>query len=219
MRHEAFEAATTVAPTAAALFPGPLKNAGPIAVFRRSLDPVIAEAIDELLVELLPTVRVEGDWAIVDAALAAGLADLRRWQPWLEGWLRDDIAFLGRLFSELTGATSLAVRLEAVDDDACSRFHADNLSYRLVTTYRGAGTEWVSPRDAHLVQDGKLSDPSACRRLERGWVGALRGAKGATPDVPAVLHRSPPVRSPDAVRLFLAIDNTEDWPTARPAPV
>lgn len=218
MRHEAVRADPISCPLQDAPLSS-LERAGPISIFQRSLDHVIAEAIDELPAALLPSIRIDGDLAAIDRALRSALTDLRQWQSWLEAWLREDIAFLARLFTELTGAASLAVRLEPVSDDACSRFHADNMTHRLVTTYRGPGTEWVSPRDAHLVQDGILTEVSARRQLERGWVGVLRGAKRASPDAPALLHRSPPLRKPDEIRLFLAIDDARDWPGGQPGAV
>ncbi|MEW5420825.1 DUF1826 domain-containing protein [Amorphus sp. 3PC139-8] len=218
MRHEAFRSSAIPGPSGPDRITNSLDKAGPIAVFGRALDPVIARAIDDLPLDLFPSLRTEGDVAEIDTALRSALADLRRLQSWLEVWLRDDIAFLARLYSELTGASTLALRLEPVTDDACRRFHADNVTYRLITTYRGPGTEWVSPRDAYLVEDGELSDVSARRQLQRGWVGVLRGTKSAGSDAPALLHRSPPVRSREAARLFLAIDDARDWPGGQPKP-
>ncbi|WP_083923394.1 DUF1826 domain-containing protein [Amorphus coralli] len=211
MRPETFPSRSTPKPPVAGPLANTLDRSGPITLLARTLDPVIARAIDEVPSEILPEMRADGDLEAIDAALRQGLADLRRWQPWLEAWLRDDVSFLARLFTELTDAPVLALRMEVIDDDACRRFHTDRVTHRLVTTYRGDGTQWVSPRDSHLVVDGRLEDDSACRRLERGAVGILRGSRNASPDAPAVLHRSPPVRGTDAVRLFLAIDDMRDW--------
>jgi len=84
-------------------------------------------ALDAVPAASLPQLRVIGNVGLifrsVDAALrAAGFAP-----PWLSDWLSDDIVFLARLFQNRVGGRRLLVRLEAVDDNACRRFHVDNV--------------------------------------------------------------------------------------------
>ncbi|MBE7220146.1 MAG: DUF1826 domain-containing protein, partial [Caulobacteraceae bacterium] len=89
-------------------------------------------------------------------------------------------------------------------DDMCRAFHVDNVTFRLVTTYRGPGTQWLAPRHLHEARDGEPLGPDAVREMPRGTVAILRGGRGATPERPGLLHRSPPIAG--TTRLFLAVD-------------
>ena len=98
-----------------------------------------------------------------------------------------DLGLLARIFAVATGHEAFSLRLETVRDDGCTRFHVDNVAMRMVTTYSGAGTQWVPDPDA-------LSDQTRYRRpvhaINTGDVALFRGKKldGAT-----VPHRSPKV--------------------------
>lgn len=183
----------------------PGRQPGPIGILQRTLDAEVARALEDVPSSRLPQARLTGWLGEIHDEVRDATLTMRRHEPWLAGWLVEDIGFLMRLFAEITGAVSLALRLEAVRGDACCRFHADNVVFRLVTTYRGPGTEWVSPRDARLVSDGHLLEPAALRRLEPGWVAIMRGRK-AGGNTPPLLHRSPPLGKNQPARLFLAID-------------
>jgi hypothetical protein len=172
----------------------------------RVLDPSIAAALDEVPAASLPNLRLEGDLDAVQPALAEELGNVGFGPPWLRSWLTDDVSFLARLFQDLTGERHLQVRVEAVDDDACTRFHADNVRFRLVSTYRGPGTQWVVPNALALHQPDEDPPSYAIRQLGRGEVAIMRGRRAETPDCPSLLHRSPPIAGTGIVRLFLAID-------------
>ena len=63
----------------------------------------------------------------------------------------------------------------------------------------------AGPRPEHAVlPDGEA--PDSIRRMDRGWIAVMRGGKAATPDVPALPHRSPPIAGTGETRLFVAID-------------
>lgn len=178
----------------------------PITLVSRRLEPFVADLLDATDPAALPSVRLAGSPVEIRDALAEPTRQLAGDAPALAEWLLDDIVFLMRFYREATGALRLSLRLEKIEDDACCRFHADNVAFRLVTTYRGPGTEWVSPRDAGAVVDGQPQHPQVVRRLERGEIALLRGLKAAQKGVPPVLHRSPPITDSGTVRLFLAIN-------------
>lgn len=124
--------------------------------------------------------------------------------------LLDDVAYGIEVLAELTGATTLGVRLAQLRAPMCPGFHVDRVTLRLVCSYAGPGSEWV---DAGAVAPGALAGPrippAAIRRDARiescspldvvlfkgsAWPGnALRGA----------VHRSPPASER---RLLLTID-------------
>lgn len=130
--------------------------------------------------------------SVNDPIARAGVASLAR-----------DAKELAHLFAQLSGCSSVRLRLDWVAEQRCPRVHADRVSTRLLCTYRGAGTEWIS-------NDVTLSSPHAepCKdmlnRLGTGDVAIMKGSLdgGASP----LRHRSPPLNDPDEWRLLLSFD-------------
>ncbi|PWB92986.1 DUF1826 domain-containing protein [Methylosinus sporium] len=171
-----------------------------ICLLPRELEPRIAAALDTMRFAQPLRMRVTGAEETLPRALAAALAEAG-FEAWLAQWLTSDVMRLARLYREATRASEIRVRLETIEDDACRLFHVDFVRFRLVTTYRGPGTQWIAP--------GPKADPveeNSIRRLERGWVAIMRGEKAASADLRALPHRSPPIAGTGIERLFLAID-------------
>ena len=140
----------------------------------------------------------------------AALGWLRPAGPSQPGF-RPDVQDLAYLYVGATAATQVAVKLATDTDDDSSRFHIAGVDYRLITTYRGPGTEWVPPRALARSAPGRPLPPDAVRQLERGAVAILKGRRGATTEAPGLLHRSP--CSADTPRLILSIDGGEGTKT------
>lgn len=103
-----------------------------------------------------------------------------------------DAAALAARLAGIAGAFRLRLRLERIATDACTRFHADYVTLRLLTTYAGPGTEW------------RRAPEGPVRRMPAGSVAILKGRLLLEP--PPVLHRSPPVEAQGQTRLVLAVD-------------
>ena len=58
-----------------------------------------------------------------------------------------DISRLVDIFCCLFDQKQVGLRLTALDNAMCPRFHVDQVQCRLVTTYHGVGTEWILNRD------------------------------------------------------------------------
>lgn len=174
-----------------------------LAVWRRPPPEPLVRLLDPLPPEALPHLRLEDvPVARADNALAAALPTRSRsLAP-----LLDDVARLAELYGRVTGRNSLRLRLERVTDDACRRFHADNIRLRLLCTYRGPGTEWLPADLAHPMPDGGIAEPvpAAIRRLGRFEVGLLKGI--AWTGSQSCLHRSPPIAGTGTARLVLCLD-------------
>lgn len=181
-------------------------DTGPIVIMRQPLEPFVLTALDAVPTDILPQLRLTGRLQELRESLIRGFVRCGLQPDWLADWLVGNVIFQARLFSELTHAETLQLRLEKVDDDGCCRFHTDNVRHRLVCTYRGPGTEWIEPKLLTSVGDGTPVDPASVRQLERGAIALMRGSKGATPDRPGLLHRSPPIEGTGIVRLLLAVD-------------
>jgi hypothetical protein len=67
--------------------------------------------------------------------------------------LIDDVASLVTMFCDLLGVRRAGLRLATLRQAMCPRFHVDRVPARLITTYRGIGTEWLPQ---HSVDRSKL---------------------------------------------------------------
>lgn len=163
----------------------------------------MALGIDSLADQSLPNFRLEGPVAMVMEWLGtlSRTSDLAPSQRWIVA----DIAAQARHFSDRTGSTHVALKLEIIRDNACRKLHHDYVAHRLVCTYRGPGTQWL-PR-SHEAELGNERDivPDAWLQAVPRFAAALfsgRLAVGAKP----VLHRSPPIVGTGAIRLVLTIN-------------
>lgn len=113
-------------------------------------------------------------------------------------WLIEDIAALADTFAAVMAAPYLRLRLSPVDTNACSRFHIDALTARLICTYRGTGTQYG------ISVDG--GQPDRIITVATGTPIVLRGTNW--PEIPAsdLLHRSPPIEGTGETRLVLVLD-------------
>ncbi|WP_152618489.1 DUF1826 domain-containing protein [Leisingera sp. ANG-Vp] len=114
--------------------------------------------------------------------------------------LAGDIAALGYLMSEIMETPLLHVRLEAVSTNACRRFHVDNMTARMLCTYRGAGTQ--------LTQPGTEAAPLS---VSQGSAVLLRGRCWPGEEQTVLLHRSPPIEGTGETRLLAVIDPAFDY--------
>ena len=155
--------------------------------------PLSEDDIALLLAKAPFALRVEGE---LDE-LAEQLAEL-------PDTLVADILALAKRFAELTGQltgnSSLRVRLEGVTTNACKKVHADYTDIRLITTYAGPGTDYTPHGDPGCCL---VRVPTGAVALFKGRLfGALISEEGHEP----CFHRSPPIESSGEARLVLVID-------------
>ena len=148
-----------------------LENAGLVAPFS---DVRFGGGLDTVLAQI-PS-------AIASCGLPSGLTKR----------LRLDAVTTIRRFEAFYPGTAFDVRVEYVEDNACRRYHQDNTDWRLITTYKGPGTDWI------------LVDGSASGQLATGHVGLLRGTRADRP--PRLLHRSPQIEATQETRVIMVID-------------
>ena len=180
-----------------------------LAVLKREV-PSCPESIRELLGHLRSSAQTAFDRGMdlemIPALLDEDL-DLKAEDSF---HLYSDIAELAHNFMELTGALRIGVRLERVETDNCRLFHVDHVEARLVTTYSGAGTEWLRNVDVKRSGLGQgdndlVMKPGArIQAMKAGWVGIMKGERknhGA-----GLVHRSPPIELAGLNRILLPID-------------
>ncbi|HEU4408123.1 MAG TPA: DUF1826 domain-containing protein [Polyangiaceae bacterium] len=183
------------------------------AVWRRPLAPALAAGLSPLL----KRVGVAFDGAVsarhpeVDRLVAALPPSPSR------AALADDVRDLIARFAAVSGAARPHAHLEAVDDDGCRKFHVDYVGLRLLTTYVGPGTEWLSedavdraalaPSDAPPDETNAavVRDPALVRRARAGDVLLLKGEGWPGNEGRGAVHRSPPVAATGARRLVFKL--------------
>jgi hypothetical protein len=200
----ALESASTLPPSHQVMEASPnvlsaiLANEVNLAIWQRSLPSHIADfsALVLSLGQRLAderVVEVREDAPVVLNDLLVGTQDLQGYEAFVA-----DVTWLVEAFTCLVGARRLGLRLRTLQGAMCPRFHVDHVALRLLTTYAGAGSEWLSdPADANV--------PERCHRLGQGNVALLKGENWSGNEGRGLVHRSPGATQ-DAGRLLLSID-------------
>ncbi|MEN7343695.1 MAG: DUF1826 domain-containing protein [Pseudomonadota bacterium] len=131
--------------------------------------------------------------------------------------LARDLSDLVEKFCFLFELERAGMRLATLDRAMCPRFHVDRVPCRLITTYSGIGTEWLShdavdrsklgPGSNGLAdhESGIYGDDNDINRLARGEVALLKGELWPENEGAGLVHRSPAV-APGEQRLLLTLD-------------
>jgi len=136
--------------------------------------------------------------------LAAGFADLQGY----EGFVAD-IAWLVSAFACLLGARRVGLRLRTLDKAMCPRFHVDHVPVRLLTTYAGAGSQWLKEgamdRRCLAQPEAEPNDGQVIQQLRSGEVALVKGEKWHGNEGFGLIHRSPSL-APGDRRLIVTLD-------------
>lgn len=177
-----------------------------IVTYERRLPHLEAE-LDELTTK---TIRVQASGSIdrILADFAAGV------DPQRYPFLNADVASLLQRFRQLTDSNRLSLLLARIETDMCRRFHADINDLRLLCTYRGPGTLWLTDDnvDRHALngrnpETAIARNPEDVRQAPAGAVVILKGATYPLAGTRAVVHRSPGIEAAGQRRLLLRLDS------------
>lgn len=117
--------------------------------------------------------------------------------------LRADISLLCDMFECLFDASFIALRMVKLTRAMCPRFHVDKIPCRLVTTYTGAGTEWLRESDIERqflgrgakgkpdVSSGLIKPTAQVQQISPGHVALLKGDAWPNNEGRGIVHRSP----------------------------
>jgi hypothetical protein len=134
-----------------------------------------------------------------------------------EFFLQDASAMISA-FAIAEPADHYRIRLERVVGDSCRLFHADHIRSRLICTYHGPGTEWLTNEDVRreaLGGEGSSAEDinrrivregARVRRLRTGWIGIMKGDAYPMNEARGLVHRSVPIVGTGNVRLRLAVE-------------
>lgn len=170
-------------------------------IWQRRPQPEFVDWLAGLPPARLPRLRtlatIEAVEAGVQAACDLAATPRGRFRDMLAG----DIAALAYITAEITGATLLHLRLEAIGNNACRKFHVDQMRARMLCTYRGSGTQLALPGQ----EDRPLNVATGSALLLRGALWPDEGTE--------LLHRSPPIEGTGETRLLAVIDPAADHQT------
>lgn len=126
------------------------------------------------------------------------------------------------MFSCLFDAPTIGLRINTLERSMCPRFHVDNVPVRLVTTYGGAGTQWLpaayadcsklGPKARGVLDEhsGIICNAQAIQQLKAGDVALLKGENWEGNEGRGLIHRSPMCNSADTAqaqrRLLITCD-------------
>ena len=123
-----------------------------------------------------------------------------------------DIKYLAQLYFDITQESQLNLNLELVTSDMCQFFHTDKISYRLLCTYLGKGTEWLENKNARREGIGKgcnskiVINENEIRQTSAFDIALLKGDSKESKQ--GVIHRSPKIEGTrQPWRLLLKLDS------------
>ena len=174
----------------------------PAAIWRRTPLSKFQTWIDSLPDKELPSARIALPLDAIQRALMEVMQISGMPACVQREMLIDDIAALANVFAEINQTKFLRLRLEVITGNACSKFHIDAVTTRLVCTYRGPGTQYcfsADGTDSSNIFDVPTSSPIV-----------MRGTLWPTKERSGFLHRSPPIEGSGKTRLLLVLDPISD---------
>ncbi|MDY7026031.1 MAG: DUF1826 domain-containing protein [Pseudomonadota bacterium] len=182
-----------------------------MAIWQRSLSPAL-QALAERFVTQAPdfsramTVSPELAYSRLSDELGKGF------EP-----LAEDMAELIDMFSELFELSRVGLRIGVLGQAMCPKFHVDKVPCRLITTYQGVATQWLTHEavDRRKLGAGsaELSDSesglylraSDIQTLHAGDVALLKGERWMGNEGAGLVHRSPQITEQQP-RLLMTLD-------------
>lgn len=181
-----------------------------IAVYAREIDFLTQEI--ETLMDHNIELRASGDIEEIVMTISNELL------PYNCHFLYTDIEHLLQKFSEITKATSFRLLLATVNTNMCRRFHTDINDLRLLCTYSGPGTLWLTEDNVNrkaLDNSGDneciVLDESRIQQADTRSIVILKGAIYPQEGTAAIVHRSPTIEETGQKRLLLRIDTNENF--------
>jgi hypothetical protein len=125
----------------------------------------------------------------------------------------EDIISILHIFSKLQSSTIYSLTFERVESDMCKRFHTDIHDLRLLCTYFGRGTLWISEENvnrsalySHSTNDEIVINQDDIQEISVGHIAILKGEEYPQSKSMALVHRSPEIENTQEIRLLLRID-------------
>jgi hypothetical protein len=182
-----------------------------LALWRRSSLPAVSRELLSLRACDLPDVRCTTTQATFDDDVDKLLRQHELNPADFGCWL-GDLCRLAKYFFAVSAGWEVTLRLLTTADDDCRRFHFDRTRLRLLCTYRGPGTEWLT--DAQVDRDAQRNGAANHRivrfgepeRFEPFWAGILKGDAYPGNAGGGLMHRSPQIAGSGQTRVLFCLD-------------
>lgn len=125
-----------------------------------------------------------------------------------------DIKALLDCFKTIVDVQKFRLLFATINNNMCRKFHVDINTVRMLCTYSGPGTLWLTNNNINRKALGACGD-NACivrdesniQQAKTGAVVLLKGARYPYGATNAVVHRSPTIEETGKKRLLLRIDS------------
>lgn len=181
-----------------------------LTVWQRRLPVHIAEfgqlllALNQPLAESITLEMPTEDSVPNLQGLAAGFSDLEGYAGFIA-----ELSWLVSAYACLLGARRIGLRLRVLDKAMCPRFHVDHVPVRLISTFAGAGSQWLAEGAIDRRQLGnpvaEPVDPALIQQICSGEVALLKGERWRGNEGQGLVHRSPALGAGER-RLILTLD-------------
>jgi len=126
----------------------------------------------------------------------------------------EDINELLHHFKKVTNTDSFRLLLTTVNTNMCRKFHTDINDLRMLCTYSGPGTLWLTEDNVNrkaMDANGSTNksiviNDTKVQQAKTGSVVLLKGAIYPQNNTNAIVHRSPTIEETGEKRLLLRID-------------
>lgn len=179
-----------------------------IAIYNRNID-FLSEEIEHLVNKQIE-LRASGSKEQIIFVLKKELNSLN------SNLLTEDIEYLLSIFEKITKAKSFRLLLATINTNMCRRFHTDVNDLRMLCTYSGPGTLWLTEDNVNrkaLDSCGDneciVLDETKIQQAQTGSIVLLKGAIYPQDGTKAIVHRSPTIEETGEKRLLLRIDTNE----------
>ena len=175
-----------------------------LVIWRRALPLCLQTWLERMDASCLPDMRVLVQPSDLRRAVEPHFDDCGMPPGDMRDLLLRDIDDLVSAFARITQSDLVDVRLESVSHDACWKYHRDCVEARILTTYRGPGTEWIQPIHAERALRAQKQFEGPVERLENNDVAIFKGSCAAPGS--GIVHRSPPLAGTGCTRLLLCLN-------------
>jgi hypothetical protein len=124
-----------------------------------------------------------------------------------------DIKQLLEYFKTVSGAQEFRLLLATVKTNMCRKFHTDINDLRMLCTYKGPGTLWLTEENLNRAalevcgnNEAVVRDFNKIQQAKAGHVVLLKGAIYPAHGTRAIAHQSPSIEGKNQTRLLLRID-------------
>lgn len=179
-----------------------------LAIYAREVDQGLKDFIKGLDLDKLPPIHGSFNCNEIPGLLQSSLKRTTKDKRGLSLFI-EDIKIITEQFSTIARKEFIRFNLYTVGNDMCKYFHSDYNNLRLLCTYRGAGTQWLSnefKKSGYGGSPENAIDQDEIQQLEALWIGILKGESYFNNKGNGIVHRSPPMGDEKVKRLLLKID-------------